>query len=77
MSFGLLTAINVDDVPKILRRCASGWRHAVTKRYPHAWQMVADEVDRFADELADKIAAAKKAEPRRRRVVLDENEVRT
>lgn len=72
MSFGLLTAINVDDIPSILRRCARGWRGGIYARYPQTWQMAAGEVERFADELAIKIAEAKRVEPKpkRQRVTL-------
>lgn len=72
MSFGLLTAINVDDLPKILRRCARGWRAGVYSRYPQTWKLAADEVDRFANELQVKIEELKKTEPKppRRRAFL-------
>lgn len=73
MSFGLLTAVNVEDIPKILSRCAHGWRGGVYTRYPQTWKMAADEVDKFARELVVKIAEAKKVEPRvkRARVILE------
>ena len=74
MSFGLLTAINVDDVPSILRRCAAGWRSGVYSKYPQTWQSVADEVDKFAAELAVRIQELKRVEPKpkRRRVTIDD-----
>ena len=72
--FGLLTAINVDDIPKVLMRCVVGWRGGVYREYPLTWQMAADEVERFAGELAAKIALSKQEEPKpkRQRVVMEE-----
>lgn len=67
MSFGLLTAIGVDDIPKILQRCAHGWRGGVYSQYPGVWLQVANEVDRFATELAGKIRQWKNEEPKKRR----------
>jgi hypothetical protein len=59
MSFGLLTAINIDDVPKILRRVAQGYRDVETRRYMNAWLVAADEIEQFADRLQQKIEEAK------------------
>lgn len=75
MAFGLLTAVNVEDVPKVLQRCAHGWRGGVYRRYPQTWLAVADEVDRFAAELQKKIVELKQNEPkptrqRRERVII-------
>lgn len=72
MSFSLMTAINVDDIPGILQRCAACWRRGIYAKYPKVWELAADEVEKFAAELAVKIADAKKAElvPKRNRVVL-------
>ena len=61
MSFGLLTAINIDDVPRILRRVAQGYRDTETRKYMNAWLVVADELDKFAEELVPKIEKAKKS----------------
>lgn len=75
MSFGLLTAVNVDDIPKILRRVAQAYRNTQTRRFRLAWRVAADEIDRFADELVAKIDEAKIIEPvpKRERVRLDED----
>jgi len=73
MSFyGVLTALNVEDIPVILKRCANGWRRGVYKQYPQAWLAVADELEQFASDLAARIEELKKVEPKpkRRRVVL-------
>lgn len=73
MSFGLLTAVNLEDVPKVLQRCAHGWRGGVYRRYPQAWLAVADKVEQFALELNDEIKELKQKEPKRSRarVILD------
>lgn len=74
MSFGLLTAINLGDIPKIIRRVARGYRGTQTTRYPQAWQVVADRFDEFAVELEALIdtAIANEPKPRRKRVSLDD-----
>lgn len=67
MAFGLLTAINIEDVPKILYRVAQGYRGTETKRFPVAWVKVADEIERFAKELEPFIEEAKANEPKPKR----------
>lgn len=62
--FGLLTALNVDDVPKILLRVAKGYRSVQTKQYPQTWQVIADSIETFAGILAEDIAEAKAKEPK-------------
>jgi hypothetical protein len=59
MSFGLLTALNVEDVPNILRRVAHGYRGTETDHDKDVWLYVANELDRFADELEPRIKRAK------------------
>ncbi len=70
MAFGLLTALNVDDIPKILHRVARGYRGTETRNYQHAWQVAADELDKFADELVGKIEEAKLVKTPVRRIRL-------
>jgi hypothetical protein len=60
MSFGLLTAVNIEDVPKILRRVSTGYRGTETTHNLHIWHMISDELDKFAMELEAKIETAKK-----------------
>ncbi len=71
MSFGLLTAINVEDVSKILYNCARGYRNN-NSRYPITWNLIADEMVKFAQELNIKIEEWKIAEPppKRKRIIL-------
>ena len=73
MSFSLLTAINLEDVPRIIRRVAQGYRGVQTTRFPQTWQKVAGRFDEFAAELELLIEEAKAAEPKpkRERVRLD------
>lgn len=59
MSFGLLTAIDPSDIPRILRRCAMAYRGAITTKYPDAWKLAADEIDAFSFKLAPMIEEAK------------------
>jgi hypothetical protein len=59
MSFGLLTAIEVTDIPQILRRCAHAYRNTQTKRFKGVWLVAAQEIERFAGELDVKIAEEK------------------
>lgn len=66
MSFGLLTAVSVDDIPHILRTCAKHYRGTQTAKFKYAWEVAADEVERFADELTEKIIEAKKTERSKR-----------
>ena len=60
MSFGLMTAVNVDDIPKILRRVAENYRGTVTSEHLQIWYRVADEFDNFAVQLESIIEKAKK-----------------
>ncbi len=60
MSFGLYTAISVDDIPRILRRAAVNYRNTETRQHMNAWLVAADEIERFADELAVTIDKAKR-----------------
>ncbi len=68
MSFGLLTAVNVEDVPKILHNCARGYRKIETARYPETWKLIAEELDKIAAELVSKIEEWKLIEPPPKRV---------
>jgi hypothetical protein len=72
LSFSLLTAINVEDVPRILKRCASGYRTYNTDLFAQTWKLIADEMDEFAGALSIKIAEAKLREPppKRKRIRL-------
>jgi len=72
MSFGLLTATDVDHVPQILRRCAHGYRGSVSTINQHVWYLIADEFDKFAAELNDKIQYSKRHPPKQARVLLEE-----
>jgi hypothetical protein len=65
MSFGLITAINPMDVPKILKRCAELYRKSQSP-YPDAWNLAADEFDRLADELNVKLKVAMENQKRPR-----------
>jgi hypothetical protein len=68
MSFGLLTALSVDDVPKIIRRIANGYRGKDQyRKYPQIWLVIADEFDGFAAQLEVTIAEAKLREPKPKR----------
>jgi len=71
-AFGLLTAINVEDVPKILHRVAQGYRGNEGDRLEFIWPLIASEMDIFARELAGKIEEWKKNPPKRKRVMLSE-----
>ena len=64
MSFSLLTALDISDIPVILRRCAQNYRGTQTKLYPITWKLVADEIEIFADNLKLKIDEWKAAEPK-------------
>ena len=64
MSFSLLTAINFEDIPRILRTCANCYRGNNTTRYPTIWKIVANEFVWFADHLTKIIEEAKKTEPK-------------
>ncbi len=70
MSFGLLTPLRPEDIPRVMRRVAQHYRGTQTERYMSAWLTAADLLDKYADELMAKIVEIKKTEPRRRRVRL-------
>jgi hypothetical protein len=72
MSFGLLTAVEVDDIPRIMRRVAAGYRRTQTERHKRAWDVAADLLERYADEVEPLIREIKRSEPRRR-VRLDDD----
>lgn len=65
MSFGLLTATEIEDVAPILRRCAKCYRGAEGGRYPAIWQIIADEVEKFASHLETVVHEAKQIHPER------------
>jgi len=67
VSFGLLTATNIEDVAPILRRVAKGYRGAQGGRYPAIWSIIADEVEAFATHLEAVVAEAKTIHPERPR----------
>lgn len=72
MSFGLVTCLNVEDVPKMLQNASRNYRGSQNRDHPEIWILIADRVDAFALQLRDEIAEAKKAAPKppRRRVEL-------
>jgi hypothetical protein len=76
MSFGLLTAVEVDDIPRIMRRVAAGYRLAQTERHKRAWEVSADLLERYADELEPLIKEIKRSEPRYRVRLNDDEPVR-
>jgi hypothetical protein len=70
MSFGLVTCLNVDDVPKMLQRCSVNYQgngEGDGENY-HIWPMIAEEFQRFAKDLQAKIDTAKRGPKPRRRV---------
>ncbi len=73
MSFGLVTCLNVEDVPKMLLNAARNYRGNSTRlEYDGVvWKMIADRVDDFAHllqaEIAAEVAAEKLRKPRRQR----------
>ena len=63
MSFGLLTAINIEDVPKIMRRVSEEYRNTETRRFAHLWVYAADAMNETASIIEERIALAKATEP--------------
>lgn len=69
-AFGLLTAQTVDEIPKVLRRVALGYRGTQAPD-EEVWKLIADDIDAFAIELNAKIKQWKEQhKPKRRRVRL-------
>jgi hypothetical protein len=73
MSFGLLTAVEPADIPRIMRRVAEQYRGVQTKRYKRAWDVAADMLDRCANELEPVVNEIVRSEPRPR-IRLDDPE---
>lgn len=59
MSFGLLTAIQVEDVPVLLQNIAQNYRGVETRRYQHLWYYAADLLDEAAKLMHERIEQAK------------------
>lgn len=67
MSFGLLTALRLEDIPRILKTCSMHYRDTETRYYPEAWRKIADKVEAFALELEVAIPQMKREEPPRKK----------
>jgi hypothetical protein len=63
MSFGLITAVNIEDVPALLRNVARNYRGTQTRRFPHLWEYAAKVVEEAAALMDERIALAKATEP--------------
>jgi hypothetical protein len=74
MGFGLLTALSVDDVPRMLIRVAHGYRGNVDRKHQHVWLRIADELDHFAVVLEAIIEQEKTHPPKAGRVRLEKAE---
>jgi hypothetical protein len=74
MGFGLLTALSVDDVTRMLIRVAHGYRGNVDRKYQHVWLRIADELDHFAVVLEAIIEQEKAHPPKAGRVRLEKAE---
>ncbi len=60
MSFGLFTALEIEDVPRLLNRLSNNYRHTQTRRYPHLWGHAADLIEEAAQQLDIIVEQAKK-----------------
>lgn len=69
MSFGLLTALRVEDCPSIMRGIAANWRRVYVHSDDFIWRAVADLLDKFADEAQTTIVELNKTIPKARRRV--------
>jgi len=76
MSFGLTTAINVEDVPLILRSAARNYKanakndknfileqRNLRRHYPELWEFAAQILEQCAEMLDSQIADVKSREP--------------
>lgn len=67
MSYGLVTVNTIDDVPKLLQRCAQLYRSSDFRYYPEAWKKVADRMEALALDLHRDIPQMKAEEPQRKK----------
>jgi hypothetical protein len=52
MSFGLLTAITIEDVPKIMRNIAETYRTSKRSSHQDEWKRIADLLDEYASDVS-------------------------
>lgn len=59
MSFGLMTAMQLEDIPAILKRCAQLYAKTETADFQEAWIRTGKDISDYADGLAERIVQYK------------------